>query len=95
MHLVKGNVEHISVYQTPPMFCFGGNGCNVEIQAIDCIQQLYWRFNDETEEDIPVLFIELKNGTKLAIEYDTVEEAEETLKEFMKRCRIKGVKNGN
>ena len=94
MHIVGGNVEHISVYKSPPMFCFGGTGCSIEIDAVQSLQHLYWYGNDN-EDSIPVVMIELKDGSRIAIDYDTSEEAQQAIKEFKKANWIKGVTNAD
>lgn len=91
MKVIKNESVKYPFKNNEPMFCFGGNACSIEIPQIDTIEALYWYPSEESSESIPVLFITLKNGAKISIDYTTEEDAREALKAFMKhKIRILG-----
>lgn len=84
MKIVKTNIKSMPIKKQPPMWCFGGCNISVDIEKIDTIEQLYWYGNDD-DECIPILMITLKDGTKISADFDSAEEAKESLKCYKKR----------
>lgn len=89
MNLVKNNIKQFPTKKIPPMWCFGGCNISVDIEKIDTIEQLYYYGNDD-DECIPILMITLKDGTKISADFDSAEEAKESLK-YYKRWIIKPI----
>lgn len=87
MKLVTNNIKKMPV--TPTMYCFGGYNICIEMGKIKTVEQLYW-YGNNNDETIPVLMFTLKDGTKISVDYETVEEAKEALK-YYKREFIKSV----
>lgn len=89
MKLVKNNIDEMPIKNIPPMYCFGG--CNVSVQQdkIDTVEQLYW-YGNNNDENIPILMITLKDGTKISADFESWEEAKDVLNIY-KREFIKGV----
>lgn len=89
MEVIKNNkvVEH-HIHHSQPMFCFGGIGTSIEIDKIKGLKPLYWYGNDNSKS-IPVVMVELIDGTEIAIDYETIEEVKESIKEFKKKCKLK------
>lgn len=83
MELVTNNIKQFPIKNFPPMWCFGGCNISIEKEKIDTIEQLYWYGNDNNES-IPILMISLKDGTKISIDFDSEEDAEESLKYYKK-----------
>lgn len=79
------------IKQVPEMFCFGGINTTVEIDKIQNIEILYYQ-DFETNDQIPILHINLINDTVITIDYKTIEEAEQAYKIFMRNCKMKRVK---
>lgn len=84
MEVINNTSSKYPFKKNEPMFCFGGYNCSIEIHQIDTIEQLYWYPDEPDIETTPVLFITLKNGAKISIDYETPNKAQEALKAFKK-----------
>ena len=79
------------IKKLPEMFCFGGYNTTIQIDKIKNIEVLYYE-DFKTDRYIPILHIELINDILVTVDFETIEEAEEALKEFKKHCIFKRVK---
>lgn len=80
------------IRKLPEMFCFGGYNTTIQIDKIKNIEVLYYYEDFKTDRRNPILYIELKNDILVTVDFETIEEAEEALKEFKKHCIFKRVK---
>lgn len=93
MRLIKNNIVEHSVIPNPPLYCFGGFNASIEISKIKTVEQRYWYGNDDNLS-IPVLVVRLIDDTFITIDFDSPDDAQEALKEFM-RFKIKVVSDAD
>lgn len=86
----ENNGVALPIKQANSLYSFGGTNVWVQSDKIKNIEVMYW---DEINsiEFVPVLLITLKDNTQICIDYNTIEEAENALKEY-KKANIKIVK---
>lgn len=82
----NNNINKFPIIEMPPLFAFGGYNPCIQIDRIKKLTQSYWFGNNGTQ--IPVVIVELTDGTKLSIDYVSEEEANSAIKEFRKECII-------
>lgn len=86
LRVIKNDKDVIKfpVQNIPRMYCFGGVNMSVEMDKIKSVEKLYW-YGNEDDENIPILMITLQDGTKVSVDFESEEEAEESLKIYKKQ----------
>ena len=66
----------------PQMFCFGGVNLSVQMDKIKSLEQVFWYSNEG--DSVPVLMITLNDGTKISVDFESVEKVNEAIRIFKK-----------
>lgn len=91
MQLVKQQKNLcLPIKQAKDLYSFGGTNVWVQKDKIKNVEVLYWDEKDSIDF-IPVLLITLKDNTQICIDYNSIEDAENALKEYKKES-LKRVK---
>ena len=85
------STSNFPVRPVPDMFCFGGNNVAIEVSKIKSVENLYYE-DYASQRYIPILYIELSDGTRITIDFDTTEEVEEAIRQYKKHCIFNRVK---
>lgn len=90
LRIINNNKDVISmsIKPIPRMYCFGGINMSIEMDKIKKVEKLFWYGNDNNES-IPILMITLRDGTKVSVDFEREEEAEEALKTYKKNLLFK------
>ena len=84
----ENNIIDLPIKAVPRMYCFGGINMSIEMDKIKKVEKLFWYGNDNNEI-IPILMITLQDGTKVSVDFESEEEAEEALKIYKKNLLFK------
>lgn len=84
----ENNIIDLPIKAVPRMYCFGGINMSIEMDKIKKVEKLFWYGNDN-DESIPILMITLQDGTKVSVDFESEEEAEEALKTYKKNLLFK------
>ena len=77
------NTTSIPIRKVKELYFFGGHNLCISTENIKTVECLIWDSYEENKY-IPVLLFTLNDGTQLSIDFDSIEEAEEVLKEYKK-----------
>lgn len=83
-------MEKLPIRKMPNLFCFGGVRTFIEFEKIKDIEALYYE-DFSTGEYTPILYITMNDNSIIVIDYETIEEAEQSIKE-LKKLKFKRIK---
>ena len=76
---------------TKTSFLFGGFNPAIEIENIAKVEPLYFYPKDKDLPAVPVVMVTLKDETKIAIHFNTVEEVREACRQYRLQCTLEVV----
>lgn len=76
---------------TKTSFLFGGFNPAIEIENIAKVEPLYFYPKNKGLPTVPVVMVTLKDETKIAIHFNTMEEVREACRQYRLQCTLEVV----
>lgn len=96
MKLVHSNeVVPRRMVDTKTSFLFGGFNPSIEIDSIAKVEPLYFYPKNKDLPAVPVVMVTLKDGTHIAIHFNTIEEVKEACRQYRLQCTLEVVDKEN